>query len=261
MRYYYILLIIFYSYNQASACSCLFTSSFCEYSKEIIENSSGIIFTGELIESVELDGYNYDFGNQIAYKFKVVDFYFNNGVKIGTAPYTNSATHIWILGGSESACYRSFYSGTYLMAAKYSNHFGYSLSICNGDCMSVKEDNTIQGYFEDAGFDNSININDIQNVIDNECILSFEGFKSIIDKNINFHPNPVENILDVTSYLPPGNLSLIIYNLRGEKIAEQDLKEYINRIDFTELPTGIYLLGFSDGVNLYSKKIVKINLK
>jgi len=78
------------------------------------------------------------------------------------------------------------------------------------------------------------------------------GIATIIDKDINIFPNPVEDILNIQSEFP---VNAILANVQGQQILSvKDIKS----IDMSDYPKGMYLLKiqFPDG-KIKTEKIIK----
>jgi hypothetical protein len=75
---------------------------------------------------------------------------------------------------------------------------------------------------------------------------------------IQCSPNPVEHILNI-DFLTENNYKICVYNLLGEKTVEKtNQKNQSLNIDFSDLPSGIYIATFEDGMGeKTSKRIIK----
>jgi beta-glucanase (GH16 family) len=68
-------------------------------------------------------------------------------------------------------------------------------------------------------------------------------------------PLPNDELKITSSSLLPSNMD--IYSLTGQKQLSRKITSGISQISISYLPKGIYIITISDGVNLYSQKIIK----
>ena len=62
--------------------------------------------------------------------------------------------------------------------------------------------------------------------------------EAIGEKNLNFYPNPANQVLNVET-TQTGNLSIL--NITGQEVFRQQLSEGLNKIDVSKLTNGVYL--------------------
>ena len=71
------------------------------------------------------------------------------------------------------------------------------------------------------------------------------------------YPNPVTNIMTF-KLLSAGDTELVIYNILGEEIIRNSFSEITNKIDISNLNSGMYLVTIKTETSLITKKIVKL---
>jgi hypothetical protein len=72
--------------------------------------------------------------------------------------------------------------------------------------------------------------------------------------HFSVYPNPAEDILTVRSDYP-GTLS--IFDLAGKIMLQQETQKHTDRIDISALPSGVYVVSFTDKSGTYRVKLVK----
>lgn len=86
-----------------------------------------------------------------------------------------------------------------------------------------------------------------------------ENILSIEDSNLEdftIYPNPAsEKITLVIPYFEDVNID--IYSLLGEKIQNQEISSKQTQIDISNLSSGVYLLKFSNGKEIFTQKLIK----
>ena len=82
-------------------------------------------------------------------------------------------------------------------------------------------------------------------------------YVSIADHNdeldVKYYPNPVTNRLNLE--LPAGNNSVMVFNLRGEKLANFDVSNRLFTFNMTNFESGIYIFNVQ---NEKSSKVFKV---
>lgn len=92
----------------------------------------------------------------------------------------------------------------------------------------------------------------------NKIMVSILG--ATLEMPINYWPNPASDY--ITIQLPNENLatySLKIYSVLGQNVFEKDVLMSSERIDISQLPTGMYLLHLNNGSKTEVVKLQKIN--
>ncbi|MBS7787709.1 T9SS type A sorting domain-containing protein [Flavobacterium sp. CYK-55] len=80
-----------------------------------------------------------------------------------------------------------------------------------------------------------------------------------LTKNIQWYPNPVQNILNIESKNNASLFSVQVYNLMGQKVLVQNLNmSDKSTIDFSSLNTGTYLLEIVSEQGTTTSKIIKL---
>ena len=107
-----------------------------------------------------------------------------------------------------------------------------------------------------------INLGSIQNlannygyvncVVDSSCELSIDDYP--IGHEIRIYPNPTSSIIQVDASLEID--SIIIYNSLGQKLIY--IRENLNTIDVSALPSGNYIVEFYSAFGKTMKKLVRI---
>lgn len=88
----------------------------------------------------------------------------------------------------------------------------------------------------------------------NEIVMSIN--KPDVEKeNIILCPNPTQNLITISTKNEITNIT--IYSQFGYDVSEQALLTDSNKINFTNLPAGIYLLSFDEGKKRVLKKVIK----
>jgi Secretion system C-terminal sorting domain/Bacterial Ig domain len=77
------------------------------------------------------------------------------------------------------------------------------------------------------------------------------------ENSLLVYPNPFNDELTVNYELENNTAKLVIYNLVGEEIMNQNILENTTKIDLTNQPNGIYFVTIVDGNNRISQKIIK----
>lgn len=70
--------------------------------------------------------------------------------------------------------------------------------------------------------------------------------------NISFYPNPVTNVIHIEDFDMQGAMSFTIYSTDGRKLTEGVLTQ---EIDFSQFPSGVYLMEINDKSKLLSTTI------
>jgi hypothetical protein len=79
-----------------------------------------------------------------------------------------------------------------------------------------------------------------------------------IENLFAFYPNPVSDELNISSKYNQVNLfNVELVNSNGVQIYSETCKSGLTKIDFKELPTGMYLIRIEFNNNLFIKKIIK----
>ena len=83
---------------------------------------------------------------------------------------------------------------------------------------------------------------------------------SSIGPSLEIFPNPVYNQININYQLTTNEGILSIYSANGRVLFEQTLSDSFDslNIDLASYPTGYYFVRFKDGVNVVTKRIVKI---
>ena len=86
------------------------------------------------------------------------------------------------------------------------------------------------------------------------------GVNTVDNKNITFYPNPVSDILSITSTIDIGNSMICLFNSLGQQVLQKeysDTDQAIIKIDMNAFPTGVYNLKIINQRNISSKVIIK----
>ncbi len=67
-------------------------------------------------------------------------------------------------------------------------------------------------------------------------------------------PNPSKGIFQIQTERT-GILS--VYDLTGKQILQENINSFIQKIDISTSPSGIYILTFNDGNQVYQNKLIK----
>ena len=85
------------------------------------------------------------------------------------------------------------------------------------------------------------------------------GIKSFEDKiEIEIYPNPVNEILNIRN-VNNAELYFTLMDIHGNQILQDNLSLEENKINLSQLASGIYLIRMTDGINILEKKIVIMN--
>lgn len=84
-------------------------------------------------------------------------------------------------------------------------------------------------------------------------VITFLDTEIETDIALQFYPNPVSNVLHIAANADIYQAS--IFSVNGEKIAELRLED--GSIDLSPLQPGIYLIQFTDGQGVWTRKLVK----
>jgi N-acetylneuraminic acid mutarotase len=74
-------------------------------------------------------------------------------------------------------------------------------------------------------------------------------------ETISIFPNPSSGPFVIKS-TDAQIQSLVIYNVKGEKLYDKEVSAYSTNIDLTDKPTGVYLIQITAGNNSFTKKII-----
>ncbi len=86
------------------------------------------------------------------------------------------------------------------------------------------------------------------------------GVKKYNTNNINLYPNPCNDILTIDAHNMEGNITIYIFNNFGENVIQfEETGGNDIFIDLKSLPNGLYQINSTDGMNLWSGKIIKTN--
>jgi len=80
-----------------------------------------------------------------------------------------------------------------------------------------------------------------------------------MDSNFEIYPNPTSNIFNIKSAVDEKNISYDIYNASGLIIMNGIIIPGNNMINLSEADNGVYIIKIKYGLNVESRKIVKIN--
>ncbi|MFA6152475.1 MAG: GEVED domain-containing protein [Chitinophagaceae bacterium] len=76
-------------------------------------------------------------------------------------------------------------------------------------------------------------------------------------KQINIYPNPAKKTIIVRSG-QSGNLSLMVYNIKGQAVIQKNLSTEITTIDISGLKSGNYYFKVYDGTTILSSETIEI---
>lgn len=86
------------------------------------------------------------------------------------------------------------------------------------------------------------------------------GITEILQKtDVTVYPNPSTGRfqLSISGSQLPGNSSLVVYNLLGDKVYQSEILTPIISVDLTSSAKGIYLFNIVDGQNIITKRVIK----
>jgi len=83
----------------------------------------------------------------------------------------------------------------------------------------------------------------------------FLGLDEVYTKSISVHPNPTNGILNISSNEKINFVQ--VANMLGQVVASFKGENNLQRIDLSNLSTGIYIAKISDGIRVETKKIIK----
>jgi Secretion system C-terminal sorting domain len=97
-----------------------------------------------------------------------------------------------------------------------------------------------------------------------EFTFNFDGTSGVNDetlsKNISLAPNPASDYVDIQFNLDKmTDMNLRIFNSMGQAVLTQKLGSILRgseKVDVTDLKSGIYILSFTDGIKQTNKKLV-----
>ena len=95
----------------------------------------------------------------------------------------------------------------------------------------------------------------------NDCQFTCEGIVSSIEENsldVSIYPNPSSNVFNINlnGY---NKYELLVTNVIGEKIYTEELNlngNYVNQIDLSNFPKGIYNLTVSSRIGAINYKLI-----
>lgn len=86
-------------------------------------------------------------------------------------------------------------------------------------------------------------------------VLSVED--NILANNFAIYPNPMKNAMNVSFPKLVQEASILVYNILGTKVIEQNISATSNRIDVSSLNSGVYLVSISSQGKTNSFKVIK----
>jgi hypothetical protein len=78
-----------------------------------------------------------------------------------------------------------------------------------------------------------------------------------IKDELAIYPNPSDNVINIQYTGSIKNISATIFDITGKEIMQLNASQLKSSIDVSSLPSGLYLIRVSDGVNMCTKKFVK----
>jgi hypothetical protein len=90
------------------------------------------------------------------------------------------------------------------------------------------------------------------------CEINTEGCEDLQGQNnlAEIFPNPSKDMITIETTIPLKENNLTIYNLNGQEIIRQRLKDIKTQIDLGNLPTGIYILKIDSEGGAFVKKVL-----
>ncbi len=81
------------------------------------------------------------------------------------------------------------------------------------------------------------------------------GFEDVAGSHINMFPNPVSDVLNITSVNP--KVRITVYNTIGKVVMEHNADNNLIQLDVSNLDAGIYLIRMEDSENILTGKFCK----
>lgn len=81
------------------------------------------------------------------------------------------------------------------------------------------------------------------------------GLTKVNFNAVSFYPNPVSNFLTINTQLT--NYKYTIYSVQGQLITSKASNNQMQRIDFNNFATGVYVLIINTNEKSYSYKVIK----
>jgi serine protease len=74
---------------------------------------------------------------------------------------------------------------------------------------------------------------------------------------LSIYPNPIKDIITISSPIISGNTVLSIFNITGEKVLERQLTDIETQIDISTLPRGVYFIRLQNEKMVEAGKMIK----
>ncbi|MFC1734214.1 YCF48-related protein [candidate division KSB1 bacterium] len=204
----------------------------------------------------------YDIGNNIPYCLHFTDQ--NHGHAAGTSSYiwrTINGGISWVAVDSNNVTTNYVYTGMH-----YSNfntgyivaYDGHIMKTTDGGTsyspdISVTSNHLMDVYFPIDGIGYIVGYNGI--ILKMGGGAGLDHFFSEKDVKISIYPNPANDYIDVE--IAEGLVELGIFNLEGQELYRENLKQDKNRIDISELSPGMYVIRCRYKEKIYYKTLVK----
>lgn len=242
----------------AFSCTC-FPPSYCDYYEQIKDNETTLIFKGSYIKEDQIGN-----GSK-AMEFKVEEIYKGEIVTENSIYYTgetfiNTDSSVWLLSGSEASCLRFFDEATAIFVVTYnptwspiSENFGYVPTICKSDYFPISSNEEISGWIWESE-DITIPLSEFETMLEQGCMISYLENSTDEFDQLNVHPNPVKEVLNIESNYYGEELKMELYDTKGRLVKR--IEE--SSVDLNELSPGIYFFIATFRNSTYTKKVVKM---
>lgn len=194
-------------------------------------------------------------GNDVAYNVHILDTLDDN-LDLSTL-YIEGSTHDMTYDILEGNVLRFNFNGINLPdsntnLAMSQGAVSYSIDHKSGISLGTMIENTAHIYFD---FNAAIVTNTTVHTIDEIEIVDGIGENQQAARFARLYPNPTKDLLtiDLTNDL---RAQLSIRTLVGQTVGTQSLNQGINTVDFSEMPSGIYLIEINAGGMIQLEKII-----